>query len=69
MELQDYLTDDEIMEGLLSSSLAKNKFAALELMDRARAAYRRQEELRWPKTKTADSQRQGKVHHARNARQ
>ena len=51
MELQDYLTDDEIMEGLLSSSLAKNKFAALELMDRARAAYRRQEELRWPKTK------------------
>ena len=32
MELRDCLTDDEIMQGLLSSSLAKNKFAALELM-------------------------------------
>ena len=51
MELQDCLTSDEIMEGLLSSSLAKNKFAALELMDRAGAAYRRQRELRWPKIK------------------
>ena len=49
MELRDCLTDDEIMQGLLSSSLAENKFAALELMERAGFLYRKQQELRWPK--------------------
>lgn len=51
LELQDYLTDDEIVKGLLSSSLVKNKFAAMELLEHARTTYCRQQELHWPKIK------------------
>lgn len=51
LELQNYLTDDEIMNGLLSSSLVKSKFAAIELFEHARISYRKQQELYWSKMK------------------
>lgn len=51
MELRAYLSDDEVMQGILSSSLGKNKFDALELMDRAAKRYRKQSEMRWDRTR------------------